>query len=321
MLITKTPFRISFFGGGSDFPQWFEKNGGSVLSSTIDKYCYISARRLPPFFKHKHRVVYSIVENIDDISDINHPVVKAVMNYMNINDGLEIHHFSDLPARSGIGSSSSFTVGLLNALNTLKNKEYSLKKLSDDAIYIEQDVLKENVGCQDQIAVSYGGFNKIDFYSKKDRLEDFSVNPINISPVTKLKLEENLMLFFTGITRISSNIQAEQIKRFKKNERIIKSMCELVDVAINNLTSGSDINDFGRLLDETWRLKSKLSATISSSDIDMTYEHFKRLGAIGGKLLGAGGGGFLLVFANPEYQINIKEFAHTRGFVHVPFKF
>jgi D-glycero-alpha-D-manno-heptose-7-phosphate kinase len=315
MIVTRTPFRISFFGGGTDYPPWFREHGGAVLATTIDKYCYISIRRLPPFFEHKHRIVYSQIENIKETKEIKHPAVRAVFDWGGVQEGLEIHHDGDLPARSGLGSSSSFTVGLIKALTALDGKMISKETLARDAIHIEQDIIKENVGSQDQISAAFGGFNRIDFLKN----DGFTVSPI-ILPQDKLAdLQDHLMLFFTGFSRIASEIAKSKIANFKNREIELKSMYEMVDEAIDLLQNRSPIEEFGRLLHEGWRLKQTLSERVTTSEIDNIYKAAIDAGAEGGKILGAGGGGFLLVFVKPERQKKVRE--ALKNLIHVPFKF
>jgi len=315
MIITRTPFRISFFGGGTDFPAWYKENGGAVISTTIDKYCYISCRRLPPFFEYKHRIVYSRSEQANEIDEIIHPSVRETMRFMNITEGLEIHHDGDLPARSGLGSSSSFTVGLLHALYALKGKIVSKKKIALDAIHIEQNMIKENVGSQDQMAVAFGGLNKITFMGN----HDIEVTPITIGHERLQKFQEHLMLFFSGFSRSASKIEAEKISMISNKKAELIAMKKLVDVAINILNGEGDIIDFGKLFEESWKLKRGLSNKVSNGFIDHVYEIATKNGAIGGKVLGAGGGGFILFFVKPEDRERLKE---TLNFLScVPFCF
>lgn len=316
MIISKTPFRISFFGGGTDFPEWYLVNGGNVLSSSIDKYCYINIRIMPPFFQHKHRIVYSRVENITSIDEIKHPVVREVFKLMCINDGIEVHHNGDLPARSGIGSSSSFTVGLLNAISNLYGKPLNQNELANLAIKIERDILKENVGEQDQIAAAYGGFNNITF-SKQN---GFSVANLELKNDKIQELESKLLLFFTGISRNSSKIAKFQKDNINKNNAVLSEMSNLTNEAISILVNdSSSINEFGALLDTNWKLKKSLSKYISIDSINDIYDLAKVNGAIGGKILGAGGGGFFLIFADEIYHNKLKSLLNT--WIHVPFKF
>ena len=316
MIISKTPYRISFFGGGTDFPKWYLENEGEVLSTSIDKYCYISCRVLPPFFQHKHRFVYSIIEDVLSNQDIQHPAIRGVFNWLKIDKGMEIHHDGDLPARAGLGSSSSFTVGLLNALRAQNNGIYSKNELARDAIYVEQKVIGENVGSQDQIAASYGGFNHIKFGSH----EDFKVSPVIISPDNKKLLNDHLLLFFTGIQRVASEIEESKLKKMKENSTALSDIQGMVQESLG-IISRTDIkfNEFGELLYESWKLKKTLSSLVTNSKIDNAFQTAIDSGAIGGKILGAGGGGFLLLFAEPHNHSSIKK--KLSKLVHVPFSF
>jgi len=315
MIISKTPFRISFFGGGTDYPTWFEKYGGAVLSTTIDKYCYITIRYLPPFFEHKHRIVYSIIENVKSPDEIKHPVVKAILKYFKVNKGVEIHHDGDLPARSGLGSSSSFTTGLLNSIYALQGKIVSKEQLAKEAIYIERVILKESVGSQDQIAVAYGGFNKIVFHND----HNFKVEAITLRKEKIEQLQDHLMLIFTGLSRFASKIAAEQIKNTHTKEKELKEMCHMVDKAINILNNEQDISSFGQLLHESWQIKKHLSSKVTNTDINNLYDNALKHGAIGGKLLGAGGGGFMLLFVKPENRKKLS--LALKNFLEVKFRF
>ncbi len=316
MIITRTPFRVSFFGGGTDYPAYFKENGGAVLVTSIDKYCYISCRKLPPFFDYKHRVVYSRIENVRTISEIQHPSVRGVMEWKNVTDGLEIHHDADLPARSGLGSSSSFTVGLIHALQAMEGKISDKKQLATSAIHIEQDRLFENVGSQDQISVAYGGFNRINF----NRDETFSVEPLIISSDRKKLLESHLLLFFTGFSRIASEVAKTQIENIKNREKELLQMYEMVERGADVLRNPEKrIEEFGELLLQSWELKRSLSSQVTTPQIDQLYESALKAGAIGGKLLGAGGGGFILIFAAPENHGRIK--TALKNLINVPFKF
>lgn len=315
MIICRTPFRISFFGGGTDYPVWYEENGGAVLSTSIDKYCYITCRYLPPFFDHKHRVVYSKVEMVKHVDEIRHPSVRAIMNYLDIKDGLEVHHDGDLPARTGLGSSSSFTVGLLNALYALKSIMPSKLRLAEEAIHMEREILREHVGSQDQIAAAYGGFNRISFRINGQ----FDVAPIILGAERLGELQDHLMLYFTGFSRFASKIAKKQIKQTPKKKNELFLMRELVDEAIAILASGSDINEFGRLLHESWKLKRSLTDKISTPQIDEIYDKARKAGALGGKVLGAGGGGFMLFFVKPEDQARVRR--GLKGLLEVNFRF
>lgn len=317
MIISQTPFRISFFGGGTDYPAWYREHGGAVLSTTIDKYCYLNCREFPPFFDKKNRVVWSKIEFVNAVDEIEHPSVKEVLKYLNIHEGVEIHHSADLPARAGMGSSSSFTVGLLHALKVLRGEEVQDKhQLALEALHVEQNLIKENVGSQDQTAAAFGGLNKITFGGQ----EEISVEPLDILPERKTGLQNNLMLFFTGFSRTASDIAKEQIKNTPKKEAELRRMHEMVDEAVGTLTDSTrDIDIFGEMLHETWQLKRGLTSKISTSEIDEIYKRALRAGAIGGKLLGAGGGGFILFYVRPEHQEKIKN--ELSELLYVPFKF
>lgn len=316
MIITRTPFRISFFGGGTDYPGWYREHGGAVLATTIDKYCYITCRRLPPFFEHKHRIVYSRIENVRDIGDIEHPSVRAVLEWARVEDGLEIHHDGDLPARSGLGSSSSFTVGLVHALYGLRGHMVGKEMLARDAIHIEQDLIGENVGSQDQVSAAFGGFNRIEFRSN----DTFDVAPVMVPPGRREALKDHLLLCFTGLSRIASDVAKSKIDNLKNRVAELTRMRNMVDEAIAVLRDASrPLEDFGRLLDESWQYKRRLSDKVSTPDIDRIYETALAAGALGGKLLGAGGGGFLLLFAAPERHAAIRD--RLKHLVHVPFDF
>lgn len=315
MIITRTPFRISFFGGGTDYPDWFRQFGGAVLATTIDKYCYISIRHLPPFFEHKHRIVYSQIENVVSNKDIRHPAVKGVFDWANVKSGLEIHHDSDLPARSGLGSSSSFTVGLINALAAFNGKMVGKNELAKNAIHVEQNIIKENVGSQDQVSAAFGGFNKIEFLKNNS----FTVSPILLPDGRVKNLKDHLILFFTGFSRIASEIAKSKIENMKNRINELNQMYQMVDESLEILHSKSPISEFGLMLHESWNLKRSLSPTISNHNIDQIYQAALDAGAIGGKLLGAGGGGFLLIFAKPENHKKIKQALHK--LINVSFNF
>jgi len=315
MIISKTPYRISFFGGGSDYPSWYLRNGGMVLSSTINKFVYISCRNLPPFFNHKYRIVWSKLETVKKINQINHKPIRKILDYYNIKNGLEIHYDGDLPARSGMGSSSVFVVGLVNLLNNLMNKNITTKNLAKKSIFFEQKILKENVGSQDQIAVSYGGFNKIVF----KRGGDFTVSKISFSKKKINDLNDNLLLVYTGITRNAHDIAKDYINKLDKSKSShILRILDFVNIAENILKNG-DLNDFGKLLHESWIEKKSLSSNISNSNIDNIYHFAIRNGALGGKLLGAGGGGFFLFYVPKKNQ---KKFIKSlKKMIVIPFKF
>lgn len=316
MIITRTPFRISFFGGGTDYPAWYREHGGAVLATTIDKYCYISCRLLPPFFEHKHRIVYSLIENAKSTDEISHPAVRAVLNWANVTEGLEIHHDGDLPARSGLGSSSAFTVGLTHALYALRGEMVSRKTLARDALHIEQDLIGENVGSQDQVSAAYGGLNRIDFH----RDGSFDVAPIILPAQRKVELRDHLMICFTGVSRIADQIAKSKIDNIKNREAELTRMHEMVEEAIGILgDSNVPIEEFGRLLDLSWQYKKGLSDKVSTPEIDEIYNSAMQAGALGGKILGAGGGGFMLLFAKPNKQAVIRE--RLKDLVHVNFNF
>lgn len=314
MIISRTPFRISFFGGGTDFSAWYEENSGAVLSTTIDKYCYISCRKLPPFFEYKHRIVYSKQEMVNEIDDIIHPAVRETFRFMNIQTGLEIHHDGDLPARSGLGSSSSFTVGLLQALYALKGEVVTKKRLALESIHIEQEMIKEHVGSQDQVAAAFGGFNKITFNGN----HNIDVVPITISDKKLQNLQSHLMLFFTGFQRSASEIEEKKIKQIKNKRVNLDLMHNMVDEAIKILNKEGDISGFGKLLHENWKLKKTLSGDVSTDIIDDIYDTAMNNGAIGGKILGAGRGGFMLFFVKPEDQDRLR--ISLSDLLYVPFR-
>lgn len=315
MIISRTPFRISFFGGGTDYPDWYLKHGGAVLSTTFDKYCYVTCRELPPFFDHKYRIAYSVVENAKEICDIKHPAVRAVLQEMGFDQGLEIHVDADLPARSGLGSSSSFVIGLLNSLYALKGQRLSRSFMAQEAIRIEQEVIGESVGSQDQTAAAYGGFNVIHFQTDGG----LKVEPVILATDRKNLLNSHLMLFFTGFSRIASEIAKDQIANIDKKVDELHRMRRMVDEALDILSADRDIRLFGELLHTAWVCKQSLSDKVSSSQIDNIYDTARKAGAIGGKILGAGGGGFMLLFVEPEKQSQVRE--ALKGFVHVPFQF
>ena len=316
MIITRTPYRISFFGGGTDYPAWSTENGGAVLATTIDKYCYISCRKLPPFFEHKHRIVYSKIETVNSLDAIEHPAVRGVLKWAEVNHGLEIHHDGDLPARSGLGSSSTFTVGLTQALYALDGKMVSQNRLAKDAIHIEQRLLGENVGSQDQIMAAHGGFNRVDFHKNGE----FTVAPLVIPAARLVELESHLMLCFTGVSRIADAIAKSKIDNFKNRYRELTLMHEMVDEGIGILSNPAiPIGEFGILLDKGWQYKRQLSDKVSTPEIDAIYKSALEAGATGGKILGAGGGGFLLLFAPPARQSEIRK--RLSKLIHVDFKF
>ncbi|CCQ89787.1 putative Galactokinase [Nitrospina gracilis 3/211] len=303
MIITRTPFRISFFGGGTDYPAWYEENSGSVLATTINKYCYISCRYLPPFFEHKHRIVYSKVETVQRNEEIQHPVVRAALEYMNIEEGLEIHHDGDLPSRTGLGSSSSFTVGMLNTLYALRGEMASKCRLASEAIHMERDILKESVGSQDQVLAALGGFKKIDFHPD----HTISETPVILAPEKQKELESHIMMFYTGISRIASQVAEKKIQSIPRKGKELRIMHQMVGEAMDLLTNGSCLTEFGKLLHESWKLKRSLADGVTTPLVNEIYDTAMSAGALGGKLLGAGGGGFVMIFARPEDQPCIRE--------------
>jgi D-glycero-alpha-D-manno-heptose-7-phosphate kinase len=316
MIITKTPYRISFFGGGTDHPEWYRKNKGAVLATTFDKYCYISVRQLPQFFEHKYRIVYSKIESVKNINEIQHPSVRETLRYFDQKQGLEIHHDGDLPARSGLGSSSAFTVGLVNAIRALKGMHSSSYELAESAIHIEQNLIKECVGSQDQISTAYGGFNEIQFY--KD--DTFSVEPKVFDRDRVKELNSHLMLFFTGISRFSSEIAESQVSNIKNCYSQMSELYDMVGEGSSILANNNTpINDFGKLLHQAWKNKKSLSGKVTNTKIDALYDAAIKAGATGGKVLGAGGGGFVLFFVKPENQDRVKIALSNLTFV--PFKF
>ena len=314
MIITKTPFRMSFFGGGTDLKEFYEQYCGSVISTTFDKYVYVTVRHLPRFFTYKNQVTYSKIERTKKIDEIEHPMVKNAMKLLDMRE-LIISYDADLPARTGLGSSSSFAVGLLNAFYCLKGKYADKRRLADDAIYVERVMCDEAGGLQDQIAASFGGFNRINFSS-----EGYEVKPIIISPERKEKLNDNLMFFFTGYTRFSSEIQKDTKKNTGKNIETLLEMKKLVDEAEEILVDKKrNLNDFGKLLDKSWKLKRSTGDKISTSEIDKIYDKAINAGALGGKLLGAGGGGFIVFYVPKSKQKSVKNALNK--LLYVPFKF
>ena len=315
MIITRTPFRISLFGGGTDYPGWYREHGGAVLSTTIDKYCYINARYLPPFFEHQFRVVYSRIESTNRIEEIEHPSVRATLNFMNFQRGVEIHHDGDLPARSGMGSSSSFTVGLLNALHALQGHMATKEQLANESIMVEQDLLKENVGSQDQVNAAYGGFNHITFHTSGE----ISVRPVIIPPDRQDELTSHLMLFYTGIKRTADKVAGEYVASLEAKRRQLRILRDMVEEGLSILCGHGTIKEFGELLHEGWLAKQSISDKISNSAIAEVYNAARDAGAIGGKITGAGGGGFMLLFVPPQDQPAVRE--KLSNLLHVPFQF
>lgn len=314
MIITKTPFRMSFFGGGTDMESFFREHGGAVLSTTFDKYCYVNVRHLPQFFDYSTELSYSKIERVTNVDDIQHPAIRNAMKMLDMHE-IRLTYEADLPARSGLGTSSSFAVGMLSAFYALKGKYADKKKLADAAIYLERSLCQEAGGWQDQIAASFGGFNRINFNK-----EGYEVLPVIISPERKRQLNKNLMMFFTGFTRFSSDVQKANACGRQDKTAQLKEMLSLVDDAENILTDkNTDLDEFGRMLDDTWRLKRKTGTAVSTDNIDTLYERGKKAGALGGKLLGAGGGGFLVFYVQPKYQESVRRV--MKELMYIPFEF
>jgi D-glycero-alpha-D-manno-heptose-7-phosphate kinase len=315
MVITSTPLRISFFGGGTDYPVWYREHGGSVLATTINKCCYITCRRLPPFFEYHSRVSYTKVENVRRNDAIEHPSVRGCLQFLGIDEGLEIHHVADLPARTGLGTSSAFTVGLLLALYALQNKMRDKQALASDAIHVEQELLQEAVGAQDQVSAAYGGFNRINFHTDGS----IEVKRVLTGPSRLAELEQHLALYFTGFARTASEIAQEQVRMTPQRKRELDTMLQLVGEAETIISSDGSLEEFGRLLHESWQIKRSLTQKITNASIDEIYEAGLGAGALGGKLLGAGGGGFMLFFVPPERRQNLRE--RLKKLLCVPFSF
>lgn len=314
MIITKTPFRMSFFGGGTDVEAFFREHGGAVLSSTFDKYCYVTVRHLPRFFDYKTHLTYSKMEYVSTYDEIRHPLIRNAMKMLDMHE-LRLTYDADLPARSGLGTSSSFAVGMLNAFYALKGKYVDKKKLADDAICLERVLCNESGGWQDQVAASYGGFNRINFHEN-----GYEVLPVIISPERKKRLNRNLMMFFTGFVRFSSDIQEANTGSGSHKSTLLKEMLSLVDEAEKVLTDKRrDLDDFGRLLHHTWELKRQTGKAVSTEAIDALYEKGMKAGALGGKLLGAGAGGFLVFYVRPDRQGAVRD--ALGGLLHIPFAF
>ncbi len=315
MIISRTPFRVSFFGGGTDYPAWTREQPGAVLATTINTYCYNSCRWLPPFFDYRSRVLYSKVELARTNDDIQHPAVRETLRHLGITDGVEIHHDGDLPARTGLGSSSTFTVGLLHALHGLKGLMPSKMDLALGAIHVEQERIRENVGMQDQVLAAFGGFNRIDFRAERP----IQISPVMIPTARLEALQDHLLLFFTGFTRTASEIAADVIAQIPRRTAELLRMLELLEEAVRVLNGGGDLSEFGRLLHESWQIKRGLSSRITTTAVDEVYAKARAAGALGGKLLGAGGGGFMLLLARPDDHPRIR--GALSGFLHVPFRF
>lgn len=314
MIITKTPYRISFFGGGSDYPSWYKENSGQVLSTSIDKHNYISCRYLPPFFDHKLRLSYSVVEEVNNYSELDHPAAKGVLKFLNIKDKVELHYDGDLPGKSGIGSSSSFTVGLLKTLYAYKGIDISSRRLAKEATHIEQNLIGETVGSQDQIAAAFGGFNHIKFNMDGS----FSVDKVITAKERVDLLDSNIMLFFTGISRFAEKVAKTYVEDIHNKDKIIKTLSNMVEDGLEIIKNG-EIDDFGILLDEAWKKKKELSNSVSNNEIDIIYKKAIDAGATGGKISGAGGGGFMFFYVPKEKQNNLLK--SLDSLVHVPFSF
>ncbi|MGD9781269.1 MAG: kinase [Kiritimatiellia bacterium] len=313
MIISRTPYRVSFFGGGTDYPAWYRENGGAVLSAAIARYCYITCRWLPPFFAHKSRIVYSIIEDVQRAEDVQHPAVREALLYLGIRDGIEIHHDGDLPKMTGLGTSSSFAVGLLHALHALRGEFRSKMQLAEEAIHVERDRCGDRVGSQDQVSAAFGGLNHIRFAPD----DSISVEPVPLPAERMAAFQNSLLLFFTGFSRYSSEVVAEQLDNVPKKNKELSEMAAMVDQGLGILVGGGDLADFGRLLHESWLLKRSLSSRVSTPEIDAMYAAARQAGAIGGKITGAGGGGFLLLYVEPDRQPAVRQaLSHL---LHVPF--
>ena len=315
MIITRTPLRVSFFGGGTDYPTWFREHGGAVLATTIDKYLYLHCRYLPPFFDFRSRIVWSKIEQVQEPSEIAHPAIRGILEWLKISEGVEIHHHGDLPARTGLGSSSSFSVGLLHALHALRGELVSKRKLAEEAIHVEQQVLHEHVGVQDQIQSAFGGLNRIDIRTDGS----FEVSPLVVRADRLAGLQKHLLLLYTGLSRHASEIAAEQIATMGSKTAELKAMRQMVDEGEKILVGNGELRDFGRMLDESWKLKRALSSKIAPGFVNEIYDTARRAGADGGKLLGAGGGGFMLVFVQPERRAAVLK--ALGKLLPVPFQF
>lgn len=314
MIITSTPYRISFFGGGTDYPVWFKEYGGAVLATSINRYCHISCRFYPPFFEYNYRIVWSRIELAHELAEIEHPAVREAIRFLNVTEGLEIHHDGDLPARTGLGSSSAFAVGVLHALHALKGNLIPKTQLAQEAIHLEQDLLHDHVGIQDQITTAVGGLNLIEI----DQNGRFQVRPVPLSPLRKRELEDHLMLVYTGVPRTASDVAKKQIESIPNKTAVLKRMQALTHEAASALTNGRDISDFGRLLHENWELKRSITPDVSTPLVDDVYARARAAGALGGKLLGAGGGGFILLFVSPAGRQKVLD--ALKEFLVVPFE-
>ncbi len=315
MIICRTPFRISFFGGGTDYPAWYRAHGGAVLAATIDKYCWLTCRHLPPFFEHRIRVVYRKIETCKTVDEIDHPVVRAALRHLQFERGLELHHDGDLPARSGMGSSSAFTVGLLHALHTLRGASCTKMQLAQESIHLEQQLLAETVGSQDQVLAAFGGLKYVQFHPDGR----IGVDPLPLPPERVAELHAHLMLFYTGIARTASDVAKSYADHVDAKGRQLGALREMVEESIDILLSGMDLCEFGELMHEAWQTKRTLSDLVSNAQVDALYDRARAAGAIGGKLTGAGGGGFLLLFVPPKKRRAVLE--ALGDLLHVPFEF
>ena len=313
MIISRTPYRVSFFGGGTDYPDWYRERGGAVLAASIARYCYLTCRWLPPFFEHKSRIVYSVIEDVQRVEDVRHPAVRECLLELGIRDGIEIHHDGDLPKMTGLGTSSSFAVGLLHALHALRGEFRSKMQLAEEAIHVERDRCGDRVGSQDQVSAAFGGLNHVRFAPD----DSISVEPVPLPAERMAAFQNSLLLFFTGFSRYSSEVVAEQLDNVPKKNKELSEMGAMVDQGLGILAGGGDLADFGRLLHEGWLLKRSLSSRVSTPEIDAMYETARKAGAVGGKITGAGGGGFLLLYVEPDRQSAVRQaLSHL---LHVPF--
>lgn len=313
MVITKTPFRISFFGGGTDFPDFYKEHGGAVISTSFDKYCYVTARHLPPFFEYKNELIYSRIERVTTPDEIEHPAIREAIKWLDMRE-IRVTYEADLPARTGLGTSSSFAVGLLSAFRCIKGKYVDKRRLAEDAIYLERVLCNECGGIQDQIAAAYGGLNLIYFNA-----DGFQVHPIIMREERKQELQDNLLLFFTGFSRFSSDVQVAYQQALKDKTSELLEILSLVGTAHEILTGDQSLSEFGRLLDHTWKLKRGITQKISSDSIDSLYQKAINAGAVGGKLLGAGGGGFMLFYVEHDARESVRQ--ALDGLLEVPFEF
>ena len=313
MVISRSPYRVSFVGGSTDYPQWFKSHPGAVLSTTINRYCYLSVRKLPPFFPHKTRALWSKIELVDSNADITHPAIRGCLEYLNMEDGLEIHHDGDLPGMSGMGSSAAFTVGLLHALHGLKSEMVSKRQLATEAMEVDQDLAGDVVGSQDHVASAFGGLNRIDFQCERG---GFTVTPMAIDKARLRLFRDHLMLFYTGLQRTASSVAARQVANFPQKEAELRRIYETVGEGQSLLSDGK-LREFGLLLHEAWLAKRSLGA--SNERLDSIYGAALKSGALGGKVLGAGDGGFMLIFAEPDRRREVRDALYD--LLYVPFEF